>query len=77
VRFLWEHLGIEKEKVVVAGDSGNDYSLFDTPFNGIIPANSIDSLGAVANKPHHYHSRYAAGAGVLDGLCRFGYLKMA
>ncbi len=75
VCFLREHIPVDGERVVVAGDSGNDRSMFETPFKGIVPANSYDELKAAADKPWHYHSPYTFSTGVLDGLCYFGFVK--
>ena len=74
VRFLQTELGIDHERVVVAGDSGNDRGMFETGFKGIVPINALDELKAVASQPCHYHSPYPAARGVIDGLCHFGFL---
>jgi sucrose-phosphate synthase len=74
VRFLQEKLGISSQNVVVAGDSGNDRQMFETGFKGIIPANALDELKAIARQPWHYHSPFPAARGVLDGLCHFGFV---
>jgi HAD superfamily hydrolase (TIGR01484 family) len=75
VRFLKDYLEIAGDAVVVAGDSGNDMSMFATPFNAIVPANSFTELKTQAAKPWHYHSPHEAGEGVLDGLCYFGFIQ--
>jgi hydroxymethylpyrimidine pyrophosphatase-like HAD family hydrolase len=74
VEFLQRELGIKSERVVVAGDSGNDREMFETGFKGIVPANALDELKAVARHPWHYQSPLPAGLGVLDGLCHFGFI---
>ena len=38
--FLWRHLGLARERVVYAGDSGNDLLAFVSGFNSIIVANT-------------------------------------
>ncbi len=75
VRFLRERESLSSDNVVVAGDSGNDSSMFATPFKAIIPANGYAELRSKADKSRHYHSTFEAGEGVLDGLCRFGFVK--
>jgi len=74
VRFLQRELGIPTERVVVAGDSGNDRQMFETEFKGIVPVNALDELKTAASQPWHYHSPYPAARGVLDGLRHFGFL---
>jgi len=74
VRFLQQELGLGPERVVVAGDSGNDREMFDTGFKGIVPANALEELKAAACRPWHYHSPLPAARGVIDGLCHFGFV---
>jgi hydroxymethylpyrimidine pyrophosphatase-like HAD family hydrolase len=74
VRFLQQQLGLEQNRVVVAGDSGNDRQMFETPYVGIIPSNALDELKTLARQPWHYHSPHPAARGVLDGLRHFGLL---
>ena len=74
VEFLQQELGLSPERVVVAGDSGNDREMFETGFKGIVPVNALDELKAIARQPHHYQSPLPAGRGVLDGLCHFGFV---
>ena len=75
VEFLQRELGLEPRRVVVAGDSGNDRQMFETRFQGILPANTRDELRAVADRPWHYHSPLPAGRGVMDGLLHFGFVE--
>jgi hydroxymethylpyrimidine pyrophosphatase-like HAD family hydrolase len=75
VEFLQKELDLAPEQVVVAGDSGNDREMFETGFNGIVPANALDELKAAANRPQHYHSSLPAGRGVMEGLYHFGFVK--
>ena len=75
VRFLQQELGLDPGRVVVAGDSGNDVEMFQTGFQGILPANALEELKAVACQPWHYQSPLPAGQGVLDGLCHFGLIE--
>jgi hydroxymethylpyrimidine pyrophosphatase-like HAD family hydrolase len=75
VRFLQQELGIDPGRVVVAGDSGNDAEMFQTEYQGILPANALDELVASACPPRHYRSPFPAGRGVLDGLQHFGFME--
>jgi hydroxymethylpyrimidine pyrophosphatase-like HAD family hydrolase len=74
-RFLQKQLGLPHERVVIAGDSGNDRQMFETDFKGIIPVNAFDELKTVACQPWHYHSPYPAARGVFDGLRHFGFIE--
>ncbi len=75
VEFLQKELDLDPERVVVAGDSGNDREMFETQFKGIVPVNALEELKAIAHQPRHYQSPFPAGRGVLDGLCHFDFLK--
>jgi hydroxymethylpyrimidine pyrophosphatase-like HAD family hydrolase len=77
VAFLQRELGLDSERVVAAGDSGNDREMFETGFKGILPANALDELRAIANQPWHYYSSLPAGRGVMDGLRHFGFVTGA
>ncbi len=48
VRFLQRELGVDPDRVVVAGDAGNDREMFQTGYRGIVPANAHDELRSVA-----------------------------
>ncbi len=75
VLFLQRELRLDRQRVVVAGDSGNDAEMFETGLQGILPVNALAELKVVANQAWHYHSPYPAARGVLDGLCHFGFLE--
>jgi hydroxymethylpyrimidine pyrophosphatase-like HAD family hydrolase len=73
-QFLQRALGLDPQRMVVAGDSGNDVEMFATGFQGILPVNALEELKSVARRPWHYHSPLPAARGVLDGLLHFGLL---
>lgn len=75
VRFLREQLAYSPDQVVVAGDAGNDRQMFETEFRGIVPANALDELKALARQPWHYHSPRPVARGVIDGLLHFGFIS--
>jgi hydroxymethylpyrimidine pyrophosphatase-like HAD family hydrolase len=76
VEFLQKELALDPQRVIVAGDSGNDREMFETQFKGIVPVNALDELKAVASKPRHYQSPFPVARGVLDGLCHFAFLTL-
>lgn len=75
VRFLQQELNFDPQRVVVAGDSGNDAEMFTTGLRGIVPVNALDELKAAAREPWHYHSPLPAGRGVIDGLRHLGFIE--
>ena len=67
VVFLASEWGLRRNQVIVAGDTGNDASMFAGGFRGIIVGNAQPELKALRS-PNVYHSPQAYAAGVLDGI---------
>jgi len=56
------------DQVIVAGDSGNDRSMFGRGYNGILVANAETEMNNLTTSPFVYHSKLSYAAGVVDGL---------
>jgi sucrose-6F-phosphate phosphohydrolase len=65
--FLAEYWNLPHQRVLVAGDSGNDLAMFQQGFRGIIVANAHGEL-AELDSPRVYKSHRPYADGVLDGL---------
>lgn len=74
VEYVRQALEIEKDNVIVAGDSGNDRSMFRLGYKGIVVNNAIDNLKAVKSAIN-YISPYDAVNGVIDGLKHWEIFK--
>ena len=78
IRFLVEYLALDVGQVIVAGDSGNDRSMFDEFGCGVIVANAQAELAALADETadgrRFYFARHDYAAGVAEGLRAFGVL---
>lgn len=73
VKWLANQLSIDLSEVIVAGDSGNDTSMFFVPrANGIIVGNAQPELLEVVAGLHHYKAGAKRADGVLEGLRHFG-----
>lgn len=73
LRWLAGLLNITRDEIVVAGDTGNDSSMFLIPsIRGIVPENAEPELLDALIEADAYHAKGACAAGVLDGLCHFG-----
>lgn len=73
VRWLCEHLGIPAEATLVAGDTGNDASMFRVPgVRGIMPANVREELVAAAAGCTTFTAASPEADGVIEGLDHFG-----
>lgn len=67
IDYLRRRLQIQPERVVVAGDSGNDLEMFIAPYRGIVVANATPELKKL-QADHVYHAQSAYARGVLEGL---------
>jgi len=73
--FLADHLGIPRGRLVVAGDSGNDLSMFAVGAHAIAVGNARAELLTAMPVDHSYHAKGRFAAGVLEGLVHFGVLR--
>jgi hydroxymethylpyrimidine pyrophosphatase-like HAD family hydrolase len=76
-RYLIQFLALGSRKVVVAGDSGNDRSMFEEFDHGIVVANAQPVLKRLRDELPHpgiYFARQPFAAGVEEGLQNFGLL---
>ena len=76
-RFLVEYENLDPNRIVVAGDSGNDATMFQEFDKGIVVANAqpeLLQLAAKLDEPHVYRTRQPYAAGVEEGLVYFGVL---
>lgn len=67
VEFLAQLWDLPRTRVLVAGDSGNDLSMFVQGFRGIVVANAQAELGELVG-PNVYRSQKSFADGVIDGL---------
>ncbi|HVT71903.1 MAG TPA: HAD-IIB family hydrolase [Lacunisphaera sp.] len=75
LRWLCAHLQLPLETVLVAGDTGNDSSMFRLPgVRGIIVENALPELYEATVEVPTYSSRQILADGVLDGLCHYGVI---
>ena len=74
LRWLCEQLRVPLASVVVAGDTGNDSSMFQLPgVGGILVQNTQpELLEATLGHPRLFQARDIIADGVIDGLCHFG-----
>jgi sucrose-6F-phosphate phosphohydrolase len=73
LRWLCARLAIPLDTVLVAGDTGNDASMFRLPgVRGIIVENALPELYEATVEAPTFSSRQILAEGVLDGLCHYG-----
>lgn len=59
--------GVSADRVIVCGDTGNDESMFRRGFRGVMPANALDELKALAGERNYLASALFAD-GVIEGI---------
>lgn len=73
LRWLADRVNIELDQIVVAGDSGNDTSMFFVPgVRGIAVGNAQSELLEVIAGQQVYHAGAETADGVIEGLRHFG-----
>ncbi len=71
---LVEALGFDPASVLVAGDTMNDLSLFETGFKGVAVGNSEPRLAeAVGRMENVYCSPHSGAAGIADAIRHFKF----
>jgi hydroxymethylpyrimidine pyrophosphatase-like HAD family hydrolase len=67
-------MGVDEASCIVAGDSLNDVSLFESGFRGIVVGNCEPALPArVGQMEGVYSARGEGAAGIVEGLRYFGH----
>jgi sucrose-6-phosphatase len=73
--WLAKRLSVPLDQVLVAGDTGNDASMFRLPgVRGIIVENAFPELYEATVDIPVFSSRRILADGVLDGLCHYGVI---
>lgn len=71
VAWLADQLGVPLDEILVAGDSGNDASMYQVSgVHGIIVANAEPALVSAVKSERVYHAAHNCAAGVIEGISR-------
>lgn len=75
LRRLVEHLDMQADEVLVAGDTLNDLSMFEQGFKGVCVGESEPGLlEATADQARVLHARLSGCGGILEAFAHFGFL---
>jgi len=73
VKYIVDRFGVNKQDVVICGDSGNDLDIFNLGFKGIIVGNAHPELKKFSGK-NAYHAVGEYSAGIIEGLRNFDFI---
>lgn len=72
LKALMQLLAIDAEKILVAGDTFNDLSLFNSGYNAVVVGNAEPGVfEATTNNPRIYHAKAAGAGGILEAIQYF------
>lgn len=75
---LVDHLGVDPETVLVAGDTLNDLSMYQQGFKGVCVGASEEALlEATEHQARVYHADATGCGGILEAFEQFGFLGHA
>ena len=77
VEHVRRRYGLSQDRVVVAGDSGNDVEMLRSVPRSIIVANYSDGLASRPDLAHSYVAQHGYARGVIEGVDHFQRLRAA
>lgn len=72
VRFFAGHAGLGLDRIIVAGDTGNDRDMLLSGARAILVANHSPEVADLARQPGVYAAHGSHAAGILEGMRHFG-----
>ena len=75
VRFLAFKWDLPPDRILVAGDSGNDADMLSGETLGVVVANHTDELEMLRDHPRVYFSPHPHAAGVVDGIEHYDFFE--
>ena len=74
IRFLCYKWNLEPERLLVAGDSGNDLDMLSGDTLGVVVGNHTDELEELRGRPRIYFAEGKYAWGVLEGIRHYDFL---
>ncbi|MEM7434251.1 MAG: PfkB family carbohydrate kinase [Myxococcota bacterium] len=74
IRFFCFKWSLEPERLLVAGDSGNDWDMLSGDTLGVVVGNHTSELERLRGRPRVYFSKQRHAWGVLDGIDWYDFL---
>jgi sucrose-phosphate synthase len=74
IKYLKYKYEFSPDRVMVAGDSGNDEDMLIRKTNALVVGNHSEELNTLKGKSRVYFSDKTYAAGIVDGLIHYGFL---
>ena len=74
IRFLCYKWNLKPERLLVAGDSGNDADMLSGDTLGVVVGNHTDELEGLRGQPRIYFAEGTHAWGVIEGLDHYDFL---
>jgi sucrose-phosphate synthase len=75
IRYLADKWEIPVERILVAGDSGNDEEMLRGATLGVVVGNYSPELEALRGRPRIYFAKAHFAAGILEGMDHYAFLS--
>ena len=74
IRFFCFKWNLEPERLLVAGDSGNDWDMLSGDTLGVVVSNYTPELERLRDRPRVYFAKSAHARGILEGIDWYDFL---
>jgi sucrose-phosphate synthase len=74
VRYLAIKWGLPPERILVAGDSGNDEEMLSGDVLGVVVGNYSPELKRLYGKPRIYFAENEYAKGIIEGISHYNFL---
>ena len=74
IRFICYKWNLEPERLLVAGDSGNDLDMLSGDTLGVVVGNHTDELEELRGRPRIYFAEKPHAWGILEGIHHYDFL---
>ncbi|QQS36121.1 MAG: HAD-IIB family hydrolase [Ignavibacteriales bacterium] len=74
IRYLGYRWNIENEKILVAGDSGNDEEMLKGDLLGVVVANYSEELEKIRGSRRVYFAQRSYAGGIIEGINHYNFL---